>query len=139
MCIFSRSGQSQGLLYKHKNRRFFIKLLIQGDLPEHHWAAPASRNQFECVGLKICVTSKQKKQLLPASQNVSTVFIVYHISGKGLKACVTSKKKKKVLPASQNVSTVFIVYHISGKGLVEKEAMERTHSEDRADLDDPAW
>ena len=28
---------------------------------------------------------------------------------------------------------------ISGKGLVEKEAMERTHSEDGADLDDPDW
>ena len=52
---------------------------------------------------------------------------------------MTSKKKKKILPASRNISTVFIVYHISGKGLVEKEAMERTHSEDGADLDDPAW
>ena len=51
--------------------------MIQGDLPEHHWAAPASRNQFECVGPKICVTSKKKKRLFPASQNVSTVFIVY--------------------------------------------------------------
>ena len=59
--------------------------MIQGDLPEHHWAAPASRNQFKCV------------------------------------------------------SAVFTVYHISGKGLVEKEAMERTHSEDGADLDDPDW
>ena len=44
-----------------------------------------------------------------------------------------------MLPASQCVSPVFLAYHISGKGLVEKEAMERTHSEDRADLDDPAW
>ena len=52
---------------------------------------------------------------------------------------MTSKQKKQLLPASQNVSTVFIVYHISGKGLVEKEAMERTHSENGADLDDPAW
>ena len=47
---------------------------------------------------------------------------------------VTSKKKKILIPASQNVSTVFIVYHISWK-----EAMERTHSENGADLDDPAW
>ena len=32
-----------------------------------------------------------------------------------------------------------IVNHISGKGLVEKEAVERTHSEEEADLDDPDW
>ena len=47
---------------------------------------------------------------------------------------VPSKKKKILIPASQNVSTVFIVYHISWK-----EAMERTHSENGPDLDDPAW
>ena len=47
---------------------------------------------------------------------------------------MTSKKRKILIPSSQNVSTVFIVYHISWK-----EAMERTHSENGADLDDPAW
>ena len=47
---------------------------------------------------------------------------------------MTSKKKKILIPASQNVSTVFIVYHISWR-----EAIEREHSENGADLDDPAW
>ena len=37
------------------------------------------------------------------------------------------------------MSSAFKINHISGKGLVEKEAVERTHSQEEADLDDPDW
>ena len=44
-----------------------------------------------------------------------------------------------MFPKIVKFSPVFIVYHLSWKGLIEKEAMERTHSEEEADLDDPDW
>ena len=37
-------GKVMGYSISTKTFYLFIKLLFQGDLPEHHWAAPASRN-----------------------------------------------------------------------------------------------